>query len=319
MKYLITLTPLQPYLFGGDTTFGQKDDEKNSSYLVKSRQFPQQSAILGMLKKEIMTQSVVLTKKVRGEWVDKHQKQEAIRLVGDEKFDIASTSPQNFGAIKSISPVFLINNTKKYIKKVNIDKYPYEDGLLQNYNPKENIYDNFVCLEDNTTLKSDKIFKSIEQIGNSKQDEKDSLFKKISYILKDNFKFAFYLECDYELKDSIVTLGADQSSFKLTVTHDDSKLDYQDRNGYLTLLSDSYISVSTKDNCDFAITSEISYQSLTNKKHCSKHNEFKKSKKVYLYEKGSVFINPSEELLNNLNNTNCQQIGYNKFTQKGSN
>ena len=34
-----------------------------------------------MLKKEIMTQSGVLTRKVRGEWVDKHNKDKAKELV----------------------------------------------------------------------------------------------------------------------------------------------------------------------------------------------------------------------------------------------
>ena len=77
MNYKVTLTPLEPYLFGGDNTFGKIGDKENGTYLVKSRQFPQQSAILGMLKKEIMTQSGVLTRKVRGEWVDKHNKDKA--------------------------------------------------------------------------------------------------------------------------------------------------------------------------------------------------------------------------------------------------
>ena len=53
MKYQVSLMPLEPYLFGGDTTFGIKGDKKNSSYLVYSRKSPQQSAILGMLKKRL--------------------------------------------------------------------------------------------------------------------------------------------------------------------------------------------------------------------------------------------------------------------------
>jgi CRISPR-associated protein Cmr3 len=74
MKFKITLTPLEPFIFGGDNTFGKLGDKDGGTYLVKSRQFPQQSAILGMIKKQIMTQSEVLTRKVRGEWVDKYSK-----------------------------------------------------------------------------------------------------------------------------------------------------------------------------------------------------------------------------------------------------
>lgn len=318
MKYLVTLTPLEPYLFGGDTTFGIKGDDKNSSYLVHSRLFPQQSALLGMLKKEFMTQFSLLTKKVRGEWVDQGSKDKATKLVGKDKFDIFSKKMQDLGAIKTLSSVFLLQNGKRFIKKVAIEKYPYSDGILQGYNPKADIYNNYICLDSDEIKTSNDIFEPIEQIGNSKFDDKDSLFKKTSYILKDKFQFAFYLESDFELKDSIVSLGADKSGFKLEVKKDSSSLDYEDKNGYLTLLSDSYIIAPLKENCDFAITSELSYRQLTNKFDNNKRS-FSKSSKVYLYEKGSVIINPSPNLLDNLNNENLQQIGYNKYTLKGSN
>jgi len=315
MNYKITLTPLEPFLFGGDNTFGKIGDKENGTYLVKSRYFPQQSAILGMLKKQIMTQSGVLTRKVRGEWVDKYAKDEAIKLVGSKKFDITSNIPQNFGSIKEISPIFLQRKDERFIKKVDIDSFVYKDKLLKGNNPKQDIYDNFISIDNNKKLKSSDIFKSIEQTGNKIGGEDNSLFKKTSYLLKDDFKFAFYLECEYELKDSIITLGADGSKFKMEVLQNDEKLDYQDKNGYLTLLSDAYISIPIKEYCDFAITSEISYQNLQNKKHSTIKNEFKKSTKIYLYEKGSVFINPEDELITNLNNKNLQQIGYNIYTK----
>ena len=314
MNYKITLTPLEPFLFGGDNTFGKIGDKENGTYLVKSRYFPQQSAILGMLKKQIMTQSRVLTRKVRGEWVDRYAKDKAKELVGDEKFNITANALQNFGTNKKISPIFLEQNNQRFIKKVDIDSFTYKDGLLIGYNPRQDIYDNFICIDSNKKLKSSDIFKPIEQTGNKTGGEDNSLFKKTSYLLKHNFKFAFYLKCEYELKDSIITLGADGSKFKMQVAQSDEKLDYQDKNDYLTLLSDAYIAIPIKEYCDFAITSEITYQNLQNKKHSTIKNEFKKSTKIYLYEKGSVFINPKDELINNLNNKNLQQIGYNIHT-----
>ena len=315
MKCLITLTPLEPFLFGGDSTFGKKGDKEKGTYLVKSRQFPQQSAVLGMLKKEIMTQSGVLTRKVRGEWVDSYKKKEANDLVGVEKFDMTAKEPQDFGAIKSLGSVFLMRDNEAFIKKVDIDSYTYKDGLLEGYNPKKDIYDNFIEIKLGEKLSSTDIFKPIEQAGNKTGGEDNSLFKKTSYLLKEHFKFAFYLECDYALKDSIVSLGADGSKFKLEIKQSDGSLEYQDKNGYLTLLSDAYITLPIKEHCDFAITGEISFQSLKNKKHTSKINTFQKSSKIFLYEKGSVFIKPSDELLENINNKNCQQIGYNLYAQ----
>ena len=318
MKYLVTLSPLEPFLFGGDNTFGKLGDEINGTYLVKSRQFPQQSAILGMLKKEIMTQNNLLTRQLKGEWVEPKNKQKAENLVGVENFDIFSKSIQNFGKIKNISPMFFIKNDEIFIKKVDIDSFDFEDGVLKGYKTKIDIYDNFINITTNEKLTSDKIFKPIEKTANKKGGEENSLFKKTSYLLNDNFKFAFYLDCDCDLKNSIITLGADRSSFKMEVKEDNSTLNYEDKKAYLTLISDAYITLSLKDNCDFAISSEISYQNLQNQKHAFKHNEFKKSDKVYLYEKGSVIINPSQALIDDLNNKNLQQIGYNIFT-KGKN
>lgn len=321
MKYLITLNPLEPFIFGGDNTFGKLGDEDEGTYLVKSRQFPQQSAILGMLRKEMMIHSNLLTRKVRGEWVDGYNKQNAKELVGVDKFDIKKQTIQDYGKLKEISPIFLMGSDKnKFIKKVDIDNYEYKDNLLVRYNPKEDIYDNYVSIDNTKKLKSADIFKPIEQTGNKKGGEDNSLFKKTSFILKENFKFAFYITCDYKLTNSIVTLGADRSSFKMSVEKSNDALEYQDKKDYLTLLSDALITLPIKEHCDFAITSEISFRNLQNKKHVTKHSKFEKSDTIYLYEKGSVFINPTDELIKNLNNKNCQQIGYNKHThEKGQN
>lgn len=315
MRYKITLKPLAPFLFGGDNTFGAKGDEENGTYLVHSREFPQQSALQGMLKKEMMIQAGLLTRKVRGEWVDKHLKTKAKELVGSEKFVMTSSIVQNFGALKSLSPIFLSKDAKHIIKKVAIDNYNYKDGLLEGYNPKEDIYDNFVTTDNSQTYKKEDIFQEVEQVGIKKGGGDDAFFKKTSYFLKDDFVFAFFIESEFALKDSIVTLGADNSPFKMQVTQSDEVLEYKEKNGYLTLLSDAYITLDVREHCEFAITSEISYRTLINKKHATKKSEFQKSSTLFLYEKGSVFIEPSQELLDNINNKNCQQLGYNQTSQ----
>jgi CRISPR-associated protein Cmr3 len=95
MRYLITLKPLEPFMFGGDQTFGALGDKEAGSYLVKSRMFPQQTAVLGMLRKELMVQAGLLTRKLRGEWVDPQKKANAAELVGTEKFDMLFPSFAN--------------------------------------------------------------------------------------------------------------------------------------------------------------------------------------------------------------------------------
>ncbi|MCD8544426.1 MAG: hypothetical protein LRY52_06090 [Sulfurospirillum cavolei] len=316
MRYLITLTPLEPFVFGGDNTFGKLGDKTEGSYIMRSRTFPQQSALLGMLKKEIMTQAGVLTRKVRGEWVDTCHKKEAVALVGDEKFSLFSTQVQNFGAIKKLSPIFLYKNGNPIFKQANLQTFPLvkigENYLLQNYTSKDNIFDHFVESKSGTAYTQDEIFSFCEHTMNQKGASENSLYKKIACTLKEGFCFGFYLECDYALKNAVVTLGADRSSFKMRVQESNEPLHVSSQ--YCLLLSDAYITLPLKGNCDFAITSEISYRNLENKKHVSLKNSFQKSQQAHLYEKGSIIIQPSAELLAHLNNANLQKIGYNLFT-----
>ncbi|AXX95871.1 hypothetical protein [Arcobacter ellisii] len=321
MKYKITLKPLQPFLFGGDNTYGKIGDKENGTYITKSRLFPQQSAILGMLKKEIMTQQGLLTKKIKGEWVDKNKTTTAHEFVGLEKFNIFQNTPQNFGKIKKISPIFIEQNNQIIIKKANIKSFPIEKNdnnfFLKNFTSKFDIFDNFETLDGNKNYKTTDIFKEINQTLNQKNASENSLYKKTSYMLEKGFSFVFFLECDCEIKGSIITLGADKSSFIMEVESSTQNLDI--KTSHLILLSDSYISLPLEEHCDFAITSEISYQNLTNIKGIQKNkktnkNSFSKSKKVYLYEKGSVIIGAKQSLIDNINNPNLQQIGYNTYT-----
>ena len=309
MRYLVTLKPLKPFFFGGEITFGELGSA-NSSYLVHSKKFPQQTALLGVIRKEILIQSGLLLTKRNGEWVD--NKSEAKKMVGDTKF--LFNQEQNFGLLKSISPVFLIKNEQIFIKKVGIDSCTYEDGLLRNYNPKENIYDNYISIDNQDRKKSSDIFEPIEQIGIKKGGGDNAFYKKTSFLLKDNFRFAFYIELNFKLQDSYITLGGEKSLFKMKLTATDEKLNYQDKNGYLTLLSDAYIDIPIKEVCDFAITSEISFRFLENE-FKNKKRVFKKSKKQYfLYEKGSIFINPKPKLIANLDKKNLQKVGLNIYT-----
>jgi len=316
MKYLVKLKPLEPFLFGGDQTYGTLGDKEAGSYLVKSRMFPQQTALLGMIKKELMIQANLLTRKRRGEWIDRDKSSDVIALVGGEKFNMLSETEQDLGTIKKISPVFLMKDGIQYIKRVDIDSYTFKNGVLEGYNPKNDIYDNFISIDGGEKLKAKDIFQATEQVGNKKGGEDNSLFKKTSYLLKDGFVFAFYIELGTELKSTMVSLGADRSAFMMSVAEDSSSLDYNEPEGHLTLLSDAYIKIDIKNNCHFAITSEISHRNLISKKSVLRDNKFEKSEILYLYERGSVFIEPSDALLEDLAQKNLQNIGYNTKGKK---
>jgi len=125
-RYLIKLKPLDKFFFGGNITFGEGEDSK---YLVKSNLFPQQTQILGMLRRELLVQNKLLTLKRKGEWVGNSKVndkavQRAKELVGEQKFDLIN---KNFDLkkIKEISPVFLVDNQNRYYQKSRKD-YGFE-------------------------------------------------------------------------------------------------------------------------------------------------------------------------------------------------
>lgn len=103
-NYLITLEPLGSFFFGGEETFGSQDGN-SKNYYARSNYYPQQTALLGMLRYQILAKEGKLGK----------QPSNVIReLIGEKSF-IVDENPQIFGHIKNLSPVFLIDNNEYYI------------------------------------------------------------------------------------------------------------------------------------------------------------------------------------------------------------
>ena len=116
-KYLIKLKPMDAFYFGDEISFEKNGANKEKNYLVRSRKFPQQTSILGMLRKEVL----INTEHYKETWKDyiEHYKTnhyEIDRLIGKSGFQFDANDVQDFGEIQSISPVFLMKNDSCYIE-----------------------------------------------------------------------------------------------------------------------------------------------------------------------------------------------------------
>ena len=306
MKYLIMLEPIETFFFGGDRTFG------NDSYIAFSRRFPQQTALLGMIRREILLEEKVLIRDKEKEKIVNKIKKEI--LVGKDEFSM-DKNEKDYGMINYISEVFLYNGDEVFYLVKDFFDYEIEfnpvmlkkDGEV--FSLKEGIKE--VLISKTKKIDLSEVFEEVIQVGNQKNKKEDAFFKKFSYKLK-NFKFAFKIDTNYEIEKldgKIVQLGAERSKFKLNVIKNyDKEIVFPKKDfSYLVLLSDAYIE---KEKAEFAITSEISFA------YNKKPGGFKKSKTYYFYEKGSIFINYSQELVENLISfKNLTQIGYNKFKE----
>ncbi len=108
-SFLVCLHPLEPYALGDEQIFSY--DRKKNTYFIRSREIPEQTTILGMLRYVLLRQSGLLRSDFRYENADAEKRDAQI---GTESFSFSADQAQDFGAILRISPVFLIDRAGTY-------------------------------------------------------------------------------------------------------------------------------------------------------------------------------------------------------------
>lgn len=341
-KYQFTLKPIDNFFFGNEINFrpGIDNDDKKMSYIIRSNKFPQQTTILGMLRKEIL----IKEGKFSEDW--RYEDKEVIdELIGKESFKIEKTE-QSFGKIKKMSPVLIFNKSdnKLYLtcplnhkQKKGEDKYkPFNMekevdtcfGKIKlpstDYEAKKGLFYGFINSEDSTVISEDNIFKADSRIGIEKQvdggSKEEKYYKTISYRL--DKEFCFYFEADiedvkFENYKNIVTLGTDGLGFVLEGKKIEESLidktNFQQDEDSIVLLSDSYINEDVYESCYFAISEAVDFRNLNNK---SGIKGYSRNKVRYtLVKRGSVLYSSDlKSLKSKLNESqNLRNIGYNIY------
>lgn len=288
-RYLVRLTPIDAYFFGGEVTFG--DNLATQNYRVRSNYLPQQSAVLGLMRYEILRQKGCL-------FENKPKKEDVEKLVGSKGFD--PTQPQiqsqtSYGIIQRISPLFIENRSeKRFYTPLPLDyniNVSFDGTINALYNGKEKplpkietetiekkeafkskTYDNYLfwcspgISEANADspfekVRVDEIFKETEQVGIQKQGGDDAFFKQTLIRLDDKYNFAFTVEVsedlDLEKCPAIVPWGGNQSRFKIEIEKIDDGFDFctyfkqLKRENRLLLLGDAFIPDDTRNGIDF--------------------------------------------------------------------
>lgn len=293
-KYLIKLTPLGKYYFGGDMTFtvGTNEDDKHniefSSYIIESNKFPQQTSLLGMMRYLLLKKSSEVFSVEENMIISNGAKE----LIGEKSFSVNANHEENqFGKIKSLYPCFLMKNNETYLplpKDYELEPnfegvkgmYVYNKRILnvpiiKNYDPKEfrepgyiNTKTGEIVLEKNIFHKDTRI--GIEKNHEGKSNEK-GFYKQISYRLEEGFCFSFIIDVDFDLskcKHEIVSLGGDSSMFRLECrdygNKDVTLPDYEKisvdkalNKIKVVLLSESFITINDLENTCFQIAGTV--------------------------------------------------------------
>lgn len=227
----ITLRPLSKFFFGGDKSFGSGDDK---NYLVKSRYFPQQTALLGLLRWEIIRQDSKL-------WVGNSLNDAAATAkIGAKSFYMTGTN--DFKEIVALSPVFVWDaDAEEYFMPIPKDYYCHEievekgmpkqheltvnarplsieeyrgkiyfgdsktsenQYLFPDFDPKNGIVNALISDKgiiseyeyDKDNAKEPYLFVKKSQIGIDKQKKDEAFYKQTFYGLRENCSFAFFVE-----------------------------------------------------------------------------------------------------------------------------
>lgn len=119
----ITLTPTGRFFFGGETKFGDPAlDQRRTTYVIHSQYFPQQTALLGMLREQLLLQNGLL-RHTRDRVKDKTAAQ---LLIGDTGFQV-SGQRNDYGAIEGLSPVYISDKAGRLWQTA-----PLDDCLMPN-------------------------------------------------------------------------------------------------------------------------------------------------------------------------------------------
>ncbi len=134
--YLITLTPMDWFFFGGERTL---DDGKSADYISHSNKFPQQSALLGMIRYQLLKQHNLLSQFPYTE--NKPTEKEIMKaLIGEQSFRMTERKAKSLGlgVIKQISPLMLIECKDDTSSRSIYFPLPLDDGYKVSFNETSN-------------------------------------------------------------------------------------------------------------------------------------------------------------------------------------
>lgn len=250
MKYVIRLKPLSPFFFGGETTFG---DNVTQNYFVRSELLPQQATLLGLMRYVVLKINNRLV--TPGENPSPEDINARIALIGKESFSISSGIVQDFGVIKSLSPVFVSDEDGNVLMpcvtdagyQVTFDPAIPVWGNTGGEKPMPVVvrsdgsdfsckdYDNYLYWIENggRRVEFDKVFADAEQIGikkgASENDAKGFFKQTMKTFVSDFHDYAFsfsaeidddrlaYLTAGTRFTD-IVSMGGNRSMFFMSIS-----------------------------------------------------------------------------------------------------
>ena len=344
--YQIILRPLENYFFGGENYFNEED---RVFYFQKSREFPQQTSLLGLVRHQLLLQNNLL---VSGKITDV---KEAEELIGPKSFD--ANIDQTFGKIASLSPVFIVDavgtkwipywkakqdkDNEKTLEhaqmhhisgKLALSLESTQESIphLANYSPKSDFEYGFQDESGSDYLSYEAIFGKAEhrvpQIGIYKNyrepgasiTEDDGFFKFQYGRLNKEYKFSFYLQLTEEksLNSTTVLFGKERRAFQMEVKKLDNKNWSNEKiqgGDTLHLLSDAKLPLSFRDHCASVVSKTLSFRNLN---YSIKNTEINYSGDIKDFRSAKIYLVEKGSMLYVKNDQACADALYKMFNSE---
>jgi CRISPR-associated protein Cmr3 len=341
-----------------------------ASYIIESSKFPQQTSLLGMLRFLLLRKSNFFD--LKNNRIKNPNDSNLVNLIGKSSFAIGNTDgygkireiypcflmrgkekvillPKDCGSEDKggIKKIVLCDKTYHYNKRtIGIEKILRYPKKGESKKEKEKYWIakdglNTWYWDGKELLEVKDIYIEDQRIGINRniktgKTQDNALFKQVNYRLADGFYFAFYAEIDginfSQYKDEIVSIGADNSLFKIDIEGPVSNAEtsmvipskYQPKlegaYGKIVLISPSYIPDNVLENACFSITETIPFKfmqtTIETKDYSRLGREINHSNRYELYQTGSVFYFRTEKEMEDFKTgvekrTDFRQIGYN--------
>lgn len=260
MYYRVDMRPLEPYTFGTEQGSKFKGEMKTGkeSYIIASGVIPEQTTILGALRYIVLKHKGLLKHDF---CYSEEEKKRMKELIGESSFSFQfpKETKQSFGAIKKLSPLFLINRSfgskpEIYIKNpfhnkssvgyepMNLTEEVFETSygriclpcvrkgseISPEYDAKNGHGEGYIRLSDKSMAPED-LFSRYLQTGNRTdydgQDNKEGFFKRETVSLKDDFEFSVYAAAEEGSfpVETIAFMGRKRSAFRFKFTQVDEQ------------------------------------------------------------------------------------------------
>jgi CRISPR-associated protein Cmr3 len=340
--YQITITPLEYYFFGGE----KHNADLKTNYFVESLPYPQQTALLGLLRYFLLQKKGLID----GKFIS--NKAEAAILIGEHSFHFLQQ--QKFGKITKISPLYFRKKAENYFFAPLDIAFEMENFVLKKGNKPFNAKDHSTLIQQylisensQEVIPISKIAMDFAQVGNEKGEKgktKENAFykQKMKYLEKD-WSFAVDAEIAEEIehKDYYCSLGGEKCHFKLNFVKKDAFFapkypKKHQREGIFCLLclSDCFIDSVEIKNLPFAVNEYVSFRNLRSKvstknfyalkkvqdnkdEHSTMDNGLIHSSRYQLLQRGSVLYfekqSEAEKLRDIIEKENGKTIGFNRI------